>query len=155
MISAIVWRVAPYAFGLIIIVAGAMGALHNAKESGRAELKPEVERLEAALAAAKADRARAEAAANSYRSEVDAVRNRPIPRIPVRLCVNPDPVPATESTTTSPYGTTTTSWGYNGPADANPAAGPDIGPDLYALARDCDAEIAKLRALQGWINDVR
>lgn len=155
MIPALVWRVAPYALGLVIIVAGAMGALHNAKEAGRAELKPEIERLEVALAAAKADRARAEAAADSYRSEVDAVRSRPVPRAPVRLCVNSEPMPTAVSATTSANDTTTPTWGRNSPPANNLAAGPDIGPDLYGLARDCDAEIAKLRALQGWINDVR
>ena len=150
-----VWRVAPYVLGVAIIVVAAMGALHNAKESGRAELKPQIERLEAALKAERADRARAEAAAGAYRSEMDALRSRPVPRTPVRLCRNPDPVPPTLTSPGGIDGRTTTSWGYDGTVRGDLEAGPDIGPDLYALALACDAEIAKLRALQGWIRDVR
>ena len=150
-----IWRFAPYALGLVILVAAAMGALHNAKEAGRAELKPEVERLAAALKAERADRARAEAAASAYRSEVDVIRSRPVPTAPVRLCVNPKPVPSTFTPTDGTTRTTTTSGG-DAPAPGDYLeAGPDIGPELYGLARDCDAEIAKLRALQGWIRDVR
>jgi hypothetical protein len=155
MIPLWVWRVAPYALGVVIVVVAAMGALHNAKEEGRAELKPEIERLEATLAAERLDRARAEAAANSYRSEMDALRSRPVPRTPVRLCVSADPVPTTQPAAGNTVGATTTSWGYNGTAASDLTAGPDIGPDLYDLAGRCDAEIAKLRALQGWLNDVR
>jgi hypothetical protein len=155
MIPLRVWRVAPYALGVVIVVVAAMGALHNAKEEGRAELKPEIERLEATLAAERLDRARAEAAANSYRSEMDALRSRPVPRTPVRLCVSADPVPTTQPAAGNTVGTTTSSWGYNGTAASDFTAGPDIGPDLYDLAGRCDAEIAKLRALQGWVNDVR
>lgn len=149
-----VWRVAPYAVGVVIVVVAAMGALHNAKEEGRAELKPEIERLEAALAAERSDRARAEAAADSYRSEMDALRSRPVPRTPVRLCVEkPLDVPATQPTARSADGATTPTWGVNGTAASDFEAGPDIGPDLYDLAGRCDAEIAKLRALQKWVTD--
>ena len=151
-----VWRVAPYATGVAIVVIAAMGALHNAKEKGRAELKPEIERLEAALAAAESDRARAEKAADSYRSEMDALRSRPVPRTPVRLCVEkPINVPATTPTASGAAGVTATTWGYNGTTESDFEAGPDISADLYDLAGRCDAEIAKLRALQGWVNDVR
>ena len=150
-----VWRVAPYVIGSLIVVVAIASILHSVKEAGRAELKPEIERLERALAAAKADRARAQAASDSYRSEMDAIRSRPVPRTPVRLCRDPDPVPATVATAGRTDGRTTTSWGFNGTTGSDFEAGPDIGPDLYDLAAKCDAEIAKLRALQGWINDVR
>lgn len=150
------WRFTPYIVGIVIVVIAAMGALHNAKESGRAELKPEIERLEAALAAERSDRARAEAAANSYRSEMDALRSRPVPRTPVRLCVEKRlDVPVTQPSASDSVGTTTTSWGHNGTAATNFEPGPDISADLFDLAGRCDAEIAKLRALQGWVNDVR
>jgi hypothetical protein len=155
MIPLWAWRVAPYVLGVVVIVVAALGALRNAKEEGRAELKPQIERLEAALATERADRARAEAAANSYRSEVDAIRSRPVPRTPVRLCVSTASVPATVPSASDSVGATTTSWGYNGQTESDFAAGPDIAADLYDLAGRCDAEIAKLRALQGWINDVR
>jgi len=150
-----VWRITPYVVGVAVVVIAAIGALRNAKEEGRAELKPEIERLERALAAAKADRARAEAASASYRSEMDALRNRPVSRTPVRLCRDPDPVPATTTTALGTHDRTSTTWGFNGTTGSDLEAGPDIGPDLYDLAAKCDAEIAKLRALQGWINDVR
>lgn len=150
-----VWRITPYVVGVAVVVIAAIGALRNAKEEGRAELKPEIERLERALAAAKADRARAEAASASYRSEMDALRSRPVPRAPVRLCRDPDPVPATSTTALGTHGATATTWGFNGTAGSDLEAGPDIGPDLYDLAAQCDAEIAKLRALQGWVNDIR
>jgi hypothetical protein len=139
----------------VIVVVAAMGALHNAKEEGRAELKPEIERLEATLAAERLDRARAEAAAGAYRSEMDAIRSRPVPRTPVRLCRDPKPMPTTFAPADGVTRTTTTSGG-DAPAPGDYSeAGPDIGPELYALALTCDAEIAKLRALQGWVNDVR
>lgn len=156
MIPAWALRFAPYLVGLIVIVVACMGALENAKESGRAELKPQVERLEATLAAERVDRARAEKAADAYRSEMDALRSRPVPRTPVRLCVEKridvptQFTPADRATrTTAPAGR------YDETAGSNLEAGPDISADLYDLAGRCDAEIAKLRALQGWVNDVR
>lgn len=128
--------------------------LHRAKEQVRAELQPQIERLEATLAAERADRARAEAAADSYRSEVDALRNRPVPRAPVRLC-REAPTPARPAPERAD-GPATTTAGNNELARSDFAQGPDIGPDLYALAQMCDAEFAKLRALQQWVrNDVR
>lgn len=156
MIPARVLRFAPYLIGLIVIVVACMSALRNAKESGRAELKPQIERLEATLAAERADRARAETAANSYRAEMDALRSRPVPRTPVRLCVEKSlNVPATTPTASGAAGSTTTTSRYNGTTESDFEAGPDISADLYDLAGRCDAEIAKLRALQGWVNDVR
>ena len=149
------WRYAPHA-----ILAAGLGllciyAVYTFREQGRAELRPQIERLEAALAEERADRARAERAADSYQSEMQRLRertlNRTVNRTPVRLCVTPapqggaapegtnDPAPAPRSD--------------DGSAGSNPQAGPDIGADLYALAAACDAENAKLRALQGWILD--
>jgi hypothetical protein len=150
-----VWRVAPYAIGVAVVVIAAIGALHNAKEEGRNELRPEIERLEAVLAAERTGRARAEAAASSYRSEMDAIRSRPPVRTPVRLCVNPAPVPSPRDSAPGTNGSSSTTGSNTGPSGPNTQAGPDIGPDLYALAQSCDAEIAKLRALQGWVRDVR
>ena len=155
MWAAWLWRYAPHA-----ILAAGLGLLsvyvvYTLREQGRAELRPQIERLEAALAAERADRARAERAADSYQSEMERLRertlNRTVNRTPVRLCVAPDsqggeapegtddPAPAPRSD--------------DGSAGSNPQAGPDIGADLYALVAACDAENAKLRALQGWILD--
>lgn len=155
MIPFWVWRYAPHA-----IVAAFLGlivafGIHRAKEQVRAELEPKIENLEAQLEAERADRARAEAAASAYRSEMDALRSRPVPRTPVRLCNETRSVPA-DSATQGVDDRTTTTAGGNELARSDFAQGPDIGPDLYALAQMCDAEFAKLRALQQWIrNDVR
>jgi hypothetical protein len=129
--------------------------IHRAKEQVRAELEPKIEKLEADLAAERADRARAEAATDAYRAEVDALRNRPVSRSPVRLCNETRAAPA-EPAAQGTDGSATTTSGGNELARSDFAQGPDIGPDLYALAQMCDAEFAKLRALQQWIrNDVR
>lgn len=149
------WRVAPYAIGVVVIVVASWGALNNAKEEGRNELRPEIQRLEAELAAERTSRKRAEAASGSYRREMDALRNRPPVRTSVRLCINPPAVPSPRDSAPGTDGSSSTTGIDNGPPHANTQAGPDIGPDLYALAQSCDAEIAKLRALQGWVNDVR
>ena len=149
------WRYAPHAALATILGLGALYAVHILREQGRAELRPEIERLEKALAASEADRARAENASDAYRSEVDALRARPVPRVPVRLCVTGDAVPRPKPAPENVIGTPTTAWGDRAPSGDNLAAGPDIGPDLYALAQACDVEQAKLRALQGWIDAVR
>jgi len=65
------------------------------------------------------------------------------------------PVPSPRDSTPGTDGASTTTRSNAGSNGSNPQAGPDIGPDLYALAQSCDAEIAKLRALQGWVRDVR
>lgn len=155
MISGWALRLGSVASIAAILGLAAVYQLHQAKEAGRNELRPEIKRLETALAFERADRARAEAAANSYRSEMDALRRRAVPRTPVRLCIDSSPMPATVTTAVSADDRTTTSWGYDRPSRGDLAAGPDIGAKLYELAGACDAENAKLRALQGWLNDVR
>lgn len=155
MIPLWLWRYAPHAIVAAFIGLIAAYGIHRAKEQVRAELKPKIESLEAQLEAERADRARAEAAASAYRSEMDALRSRPVPRTRVRLCNETRAAPA-DSATQGVDGRTTTTAGGNELARSDFAQGPDIGPDLYALAQMCDAEFAKLRALQQWIrNDVR
>ena len=155
MWAAWLWRYAPHA-----ILAAGLGLLsvyvvHTLREQGRAELRPQIERLEAALVAERADRARAERAANSYQSEMERLRertlNRTVNRTPVRLCVTPDPQGGAAPEGTDDPAPAPRS--DDGSARSNPQAGPDIGADLYALVAACDAENAKLRALQGWILD--
>ena len=137
---------------LVVGVAGiATYGVHFFREQGRDEYRPRVAELERQLEAEKVSRARAEKASASYRAELDTLSNRPVPRVPVRLCV---PTPAGNAAQRVD-GPAAASGSDNRPAGGDLEAGPDIGPDLYALARDCDAENAKLRALQGWINDVR
>lgn len=142
------------ALGAGVLAIGAMFGVHYLKEQGRNELRPKVAELESQLAAEKAARKRSEAAANSYWAELGTLARRPVPAAPVRLRVSPEMstsfTPADRSTRT-----TATAGSDDKPPGSHFEEGPDIGPDLYGLAYDCDAEIAKLRALQGWINDVR
>ena len=155
MIPLFLARIAPYAIISAFVIISGFAAGQWIKEQGRKELRPQIERLEAALAAERADRARAERASGSYQLEIERLRERAARtaanRSPVRLCVTPapqggaapegtnDPAPAPRSD--------------DGSAGSNPQAGPDIGADLYALVAACDAENAKLRALQGWVKD--
>lgn len=136
----------------IIAAVGAYG-VHFFREQGRNEYRPQVQALKAELAAEKADRARAEKATASYRAELDSVRSRPITRVPVRLCSSP--LPSTVTTARSADDATSRTGSNHRPSGSDLEAGPDIGPELYNLAQVCDIEIARLRALQGWINDVR
>jgi hypothetical protein len=148
-------RIAPYAIISAFVIISGFAAGQWIKEQGRKELRPQIERLEAALAAERADRARAERASGSYQLEIERLRERAARtaanRSPVRLCVTPAPQGGA-----APEGTDDTApapRSDDGSAGSNPQAGPDIGADLYALVAACDAENAKLRALQGWILD--
>jgi hypothetical protein len=155
MWAAWLWRFAPHALIAAVLGLSCIYAVYTLREQGRAELRPQIERLEAALAAERADRARAERASDSYQLEIERLRertlNRTVNRTPVRLCVTPDPQggeapEGTDDPAPAPRSD-------DGSARSNPQAGPDIGADLYALVAACDAENAKLRALQGWILD--
>ena len=156
MWAAWLWRYAPHALIAAVLGLSCIYAVYTLREQGRAELRPQIERLEAALAAERADRARAERASASYRLEVERLNkrtlNRAVNRTPVRLCVSP-PAPAIDDPSLRTHGTSTTTGSDGRMAGRDPQAGPDIGEALYALAAACDAENAKLRALQGWIKD--
>lgn len=149
-----IWaRWASAAVLVALLTTGIGFGVHYLKELGRNELRPKVAELESLLAAEKNARERAETAANAYWTELGNLSRRPVSAAPVRLCVGP--MPSLESTTTSSDGATSRAGSDDRPAGGDLEAGPDIGPELYGLAKTCDAEIAKLRALQGWINDVR
>lgn len=149
-----IWaRWASAAVLVVLLTTGIGFGVHYLKELGRNELRPKVAELESLLAAEKNARVRAEKASASYWAELVAIRDRPVSAAPVRLCVGP--MPSLESTATSSDGATSRAGSDDRPAGGDLEAGPDIGPELYGLAKTCDAEIAKLRALQGWINDVR
>ena len=156
MWAAWLWRYAPHA-----VVAAGLGllciyAVYTFREQGRAELRPQIERLEAALAAERADRARAERASGSYQLEIERLRERAARtvanRSPVRLCLN-TPAPQGGAAAEGTNAPAPAPRSDDGSARSNTQAGPDIGADLYALVAACDAENAKLRALQGWILD--
>lgn len=156
MWAAWLWRYAPHALIAAVLGLTCIYAVYTLREQGRAELRPQIERLEAELAAEKADRARAERASASYQSEMERLRERTARaaanRGPVRLCVIPTAPPAGDAALRT-NGSTTTTGSDERTAGSDPKAGPDIGADLYALAAACDAENAKLRALQGWVKD--
>ena len=142
---------------VLLLGAGGFAGL-KIMERGRAELLPKVQQLEAdlaharaALEAEKANRRRAEEAAHGYAQELEKLRSRPISRTPVRLCRAPAPaVPSSGSTSAGAAGAAAGSGGDVGAAGGDPPQGPDIGPELRALALSCDKENAKLRALQRW-----
>lgn len=156
MWTAWLWRYAPHALIAAVLGLSCIYAVYTLREQGRAELRPQIERLEAALAAERADRARAERASASYQSEMERLRertiNRAVNRTPVRLCVSPAAT-TIDDTSLRTTGTTSPTGSDNRQAGSDPQAGPDIAADLYALAAACDAENAKLRALQGWVKD--
>ena len=156
MWAAWLWRYAPHALIAAVLGLTCIYAVYTLREQGRAELRPQIERLEAELAAERADRARAERASDSYQLEIERLNKRTVDRAanrtPVRLCVTPTAPPAGDAA----QGTddsSATAGSDDRPAGSDPKAGPDIGADLYALAAACDAENAKLRALQGWVKD--
>lgn len=150
-----IWaRWASAAVLVVLLTTGIGFGVHCLKELGRNELRPKVAELESLLAAEKASRARAEAAANSYRAELDYLASRPVSATPVRLCRTVPTMPAAVPAPRSDDAASRAGIDDR-PAGGDLEAGPDIGPELYGLAKTCDAEIAKLRALQGWINDVR
>jgi hypothetical protein len=80
---------------------------------------------------------------SDYERELADLRNRPIPVRTVRLC--PDRGAVRGAGSAGPAD------GTGAAADVVPgAAGPDIGPELYQLARDADEISARLRSLQQW-----
>ncbi len=69
-------RISPYAIISALVIISGFAAGQWIKEQGRKELRPQIERLETALAEERADRARAERAADSYQSEMQRLRER-------------------------------------------------------------------------------
>ena len=127
----------------------AIYAVHTFREQGREEIRPQVERLEAELRTERANRIRAEVASTAYASELAALASRPARSTPVRLCREPAAVPASSAAQRAD-GAAPAAGSSAGSAGANFEPGPDIGPDLRELAAQCDAQNAKLRALQKW-----
>jgi hypothetical protein len=156
MWAAWLWRYAPHALIAAVLGLSCIYAVYTLREQGRAELRPQIERLEAELAAERADRARAERASDSYQLEIERLNKRAVDRAvnrtPVRLCVSP-PTPPAGDAAQGTDGAAPAAGSDDGSPRSNPQAGPDIGEALYALAAACDVENAKLRALQGWIKD--
>lgn len=158
-------RWAPHALLVIGLLYGASLAADYGRTRERAKLTPELVSLRAevdyARARAQAEeiaRKRAEKALDAYHAELLDIRTRPVPAAPVRLCRNPAArLPATPAATGGVDGTATAARGdaEGAGGDSGEGPGPDIGPDLAALAASCDVVSARLRALQGWASDPR
>jgi len=151
VIQAWLLRQAPYLIIVVGVILLGYWIGSTLIERGRNEIRPQLEKLELELATERTNRARAEAASSAYSQELADLNRRPVRTSPVRLCVSPPAVPASQSSS----GTTDTSpttGSDAGSAGGDLAAGPDIGPALRSLALACDMENAKLRALQGWAN---
>ena len=152
-----------YAPQLLLAVGVAFG-LHLAFDAGktraRASLEPKLISLQAevnyARARAQAEqmaRERVEKTLESYHAEILEIRTRPAPVGPVRLCRNPAPsLPATPAAPGGADGAAPRagSGAEGAGGDSEEGPGPDIGPDLAALAASCDVVAARLRALQSW-----
>lgn len=124
---------------------------HTLIERGRDEFRPVVERLQFELDNERATRKRNEEAIDGYLAELEVIRKRPRPSNPVRLCVTP--APQANGTSSATDGATASTGSSAGEVREDLVAGPDIGPELRELAFQCDAENAKLRALQGWVKE--
>ena len=145
--------------GIAVVILGVGYAaghwiMEQVREEGRAELRAENEQLRGELERQRIDRSRAESATAKYLAELEVLRRAARTRS-VRLCVSTSAVRAGEPAARADEPAAAAGVG-DGAARSNPQAwqpGADIGRDLFDLAAQCDAEIARLRALQGWVRD--
>lgn len=89
-------------------------------------------------------------ASNGYQQELQALRARRVPARVVRLCSAADQGLPVSAGAGRPDGAAAGTGGSE--AEARP--GRDVGPELYAIADDCDAVAAQLRGLQAWVRGV-
>lgn len=147
-------RLIAYGVAVAALIGAVMWAVHSLREQGRdevrAELEPRIEAAEAALAHERADRKRAEDASNAYQREIADLRIAPVDVPVVRLCRHTITVPAAGNSARRSDATAAGPGSDAGAPPADPAPGPDIGPDLMRLALRCDEISAQLRALQSW-----
>ena len=145
-----IWlRFMPYLLGLLSVLGAGYWVVESVREKVRQHYEPIVERLEKDLKAEREAAKRNEDAINVYIAELEDLR-RPRPTTPVRLCRNPVSKPTKPAE--SPVDTPTVGGDVLTETRADFEPGPDIGPDLRSLVAACDAEVDKLRALQGWVN---
>lgn len=87
-------------------------------------------------------------ASKGYQDELTQIASRPVPSTPVRLCRAASSVRPASPATGGP-GPAVPAAGVGEPgASADLEQGPDIGPELAALAKRCDAVTAQGRAIQ-------
>jgi len=134
----------------LILFGGAVafaGWKANDWRTDAARLRTELAAAESRLANAQIAMRAAQSASEDYQNELEIIRSRPVSTSPVRLCVNPR-VPARgraqpgSDAGSAPAGVVSSG---DGP---NLEEGPDIGPELRALARKADEVSARLRAHQ-------
>jgi hypothetical protein len=94
----------------------------------------------------------AQEATDGYRSELQSLQRARArqPARPVRLCQPPVQAQPDSSAPGRADGPGTAA----GELPTGTGPGPDIGPDLAAIADRCDAVAAQLRGLQGWVERV-
>lgn len=153
-------RYAPLMLAVVGIAFGAHLVYHYGRAREQAKLRPElvsaqaeINSLRARVQAERIARERVEKTLESYHAEILEIRTRPMPAAPVRLCRNAAArLPATPAATGGADGAASRPGSRAEDAGGNSAEGPgpDIGPDLAALAVSCDVVAARLRALQGW-----
>lgn len=152
MLSAIPWRL----IGWAVLVAGiaAAGWRVTVWHEAYGELQAVQERLAAEESCEEGSKCRARETTlreelkrektkvvDGLEAELADVRSRPA-RV-VRVCTDPGDVPVSGSAGRG-HGAAAGAGIVSGPA------GPDIGPDLYGLAREADEIVARCRALQDW-----
>lgn len=122
-------------------------ALPAAQEALQAEIAcgEGSECLKRALAAQAQAEAASQVILRGYEDELEALRNRPRPVQPIRLCRPRDPGGV-------PNGSASSATSASGGAELPVEVGRDIAVELYRLADDADAEALKLKAL--WSRDV-
>lgn len=153
-LAAIPWRLIGYGVAVAAVLAlgwrvHAWREAYKALPEVEAQLSAEVacedgsqcaSRQAALQAAAEAKSAEV---VNGYEAELAALRARPVRVRTVRLCADPGDVQGAGATGAA-------DGAGPGAGELHGAAGPDIGPDLYGLAREADEVAARLRALQEW-----
>lgn len=153
-------RYAPQLLAAVGILFGAHLVYDFGRAREQAKLRPElisaqaeINSLRVRAEAERIARERVEKTLESYHAEILEIRTRPVPAAPVRLCRNPAPrLPVTPAAPGGADGAASRpgSDAEGAGGDSGQGPGPDIGPDLAALAASCDVVAARLRALQGW-----
>lgn len=129
-----------------VLLAGGLWVRHEWIK-GR-EAIAEAQELRKTLAAERAAKVAADTASKGYQDELERLRNRPVSREPIRLCVRSPKVPAVAAAA-GPRPPAPAGGVVSGGNGTDHQEGPDIGPDLRELARRADEVSAQLRAVHG------
>lgn len=137
-------RLLAYGLAAALVLSAAAWTYHRAFVQ-LPRTKAELVDVRNILAAERDAKVRADLISEGYQRELERLRNRPVVREPVRLCRRAAPrMPAAESRPVAPPATGGVGDEGAGRSDQE---GPDIAPDLYAIAQKCDEITAQGRAL--------